>query len=74
MNNDSSSAFLSDVESAVDLQPGKQFTNVTPIYTSPSGPARLYMAQRYGKRYVLKLLKPDFEPDSRLPNGPAQGV
>ena len=61
MNNDSSSAFLSDVESAVDLQPGKQFTNVTPIYTSPSGPARLYMAQRYGKRYVLKLLKPDFE-------------
>lgn len=61
MNNDSSSAFFSDVESAVDSLSDKQFTHLTPIYTSTSGPARLYMAQRYGKRYVLKLLKPDFE-------------
>jgi serine/threonine protein kinase len=61
MNNDSTSAFLSDVESAVNSLSDKQFTHLTPIYTSTSGPARLYTAQRYGKRYVLKLLKPDFE-------------
>lgn len=60
MNSKSSSAFLTDVESALGPQPDNRFTHIVPLYTSPSGPARLFMAQRYGKRYVLKLLKPDF--------------
>lgn len=61
MNDTFSSAFLSDVDDAAAQRPDNRFTHIAPLYTSPSGPARLYMAQRYGRRYVLKLLKSDFE-------------
>lgn len=40
------SAFISD-----------KFENIMPLYDSPTGPFRLYSANRYGKRYVLKCLK-----------------
>lgn len=36
------------------------FSNLHEMYVSPSGHTCLYSATRYGKRYVLKCLKPDF--------------
>ncbi|MDE6271044.1 MAG: serine/threonine protein kinase [Muribaculaceae bacterium] len=40
-----------------------QFANITPLYTSPQGPAQLYTATRYGKRFILKGLKDQYRND-----------
>lgn len=37
-----------------------RFANITELYVSRSGPAMLMSATRYGKRYVLKGLRPEF--------------
>lgn len=36
------------------------FSNISEYYVSQSGYTRMFTAVRYGKRYVLKCLKPDF--------------
>lgn len=36
------------------------FSNISEVYVSKSGFSRLLSAVRYGKRYMLKCLKPDF--------------
>ena len=36
------------------------FSNISECYVSKSGYTRMFTAVRYGKRYVLKCLKPDF--------------
>lgn len=43
---------------ALHLQ--EAFADLQEMYVSPAGHARLFTATRYGKRYVLKCLKPDF--------------
>lgn len=44
-----------------DPQPEeKGFSNVAEYYVSASGSTRLFTAMKYGKRYVLKCLKPDY--------------
>lgn len=40
-----------------------RFTNIVPLYESPTGPAMLYTATRYGKRYVLKALREEYRHD-----------
>ena len=42
---------------------GDRYTNITPMYESPSGPMVLYTAVRYGKRYILKGLKNSYRDD-----------
>ena len=58
-----SSDFIDDIDremgqEAVCMDNG--FSNLQECYVSKSGPARLYTAIRYGRRYMLKCLKPDF--------------
>lgn len=36
------------------------FSNISEVYVSKSGFSRMLSAVRYGKRYMLKCLKPDF--------------
>lgn len=60
MNSTISSGFLSNIDGSFQPSADNNFTNIKPIYTSYTGPACLYTAVRYGKRYVLKSLKPDF--------------
>lgn len=38
----------------------RQFSNISTLYVSPAGPAILYTATRYGKRFVLKGIKDEF--------------
>lgn len=40
--------------------PDSKFTDLAEYYVSKSGSARLVVASRYGKRYILKCLKEDF--------------
>lgn len=40
-----------------------QFANIKQIYCSPQGPAEIYTATRYGKRFVLKTLKKEYRTD-----------
>ncbi len=57
------SGFVIDINSETALDVGRQegtFTNIVECYVSNTGCARLFSAVRYGKRYVLKCLKPDF--------------
>lgn len=49
-----------EMESPGLLFPQSRFENITPIYTSRSGAARLLSATRYGRRFILKCLKEDF--------------
>lgn len=42
---------------------GDRYTNISPMYESPSGPMVLYTAVRYGKRYILKGLKDPYRKD-----------
>lgn len=54
------SAFLvGDTQARPDFGPllSSRFTNIALLYESSAGPAMLYTATRYGKRYVLKTLK-----------------
>lgn len=50
-----------DAEMTADPLPEeKGFSNVAEYYVSASGHTRLFTAMKYGKRYVLKCLKPDY--------------
>lgn len=40
-----------------------RFSNIVPLYRSADGPADIYSATRYGKRFVLKGLKEQFRDD-----------
>lgn len=40
------------------------FSNITPVYTSHEGYSRIFTAERYGRKYMLKALKPEFLNDS----------
>ena len=42
------------------VQHDSGFSNISEVYVSKSGFSRLLSAVRYGKRYMLKCLKPDF--------------
>ena len=37
-----------------------RFSNIKLIYSSPHGPTEIYAATRYGRRYILKGLKPQY--------------
>ena len=62
--NDSTSGYTQDIDgeltesSPIPVQNG--FDNIREVYVSASGHTRLFSATRYGKRYMLKCLKPDF--------------
>ena len=59
----STSGYVIDINTEAGLITGRQdgsFTNIAECYVSNTGFARLFTAVRYGKRYVLKCLKPDF--------------
>ena len=63
MDNDYTSGFTENINAEMTADPlpeEKGFSNVTEYYVSASGHTRLFTAMRYGKRYVLKCLKPDF--------------
>lgn len=59
-----SSGFTDDLEAEVDasdIQPvDNVFHDINEIYVSQAGHSRIFSATRYGKRYALKCLKPDF--------------
>lgn len=61
---DSPSGYMSDIggemDSAVRIPVQNAFSNISEFYLSKSGHARLFTATRFGKRYMLKCLKPDF--------------
>lgn len=49
-----------DMDSACMMRRDNTFGNLAECYVSAAGHARLFSATRYGKRYMLKCLKPDF--------------
>lgn len=51
---------MSEMESDMISMSSARFTNLSPLYESKSGHSMLMTATRYGKRYVLKGLKPEF--------------
>lgn len=57
------SGFVSDIGDESDFNSTRHnggFTNISEAYVSKSGFNRIFSAVRYGKRYMLKCLKPDF--------------
>lgn len=60
----SPSGYTSDIDNEMvtssELQIEQGFSNIQECYVSASGHTRLFSATRYGKRYMLKCLKPDF--------------
>ena len=57
------SGFVSDIGDESDFNSTRHnggFTNISEAYVSKSGFTRMFSAVRYGKRYMLKCLKPDF--------------
>ena len=64
---DDNSAFLTadGHEAAIDLGSifSSSFSNIKPLYRSQHGPAQLFTATRYGKRFVLKGLKGEYLDD-----------
>lgn len=63
-SSEETSGFVKDITQEVKrqcaLQDSNALTNLTPIYVSASGHARLFTARRFGKQYTLKCLKQDF--------------
>ena len=61
---DSTSGYTKDIVSemteAAPIPVQNGFDNIREVYVSASGHTRLFSATRYGKRYMLKCLKPDF--------------
>lgn len=61
---DSTSGYTQDIDSemteAAPIPVQNGFDNIREVYVSASGHTRLFSATRYGKRYMLKCLKPDF--------------
>lgn len=57
------SGFVSDIDDENDFNSTRHnggFSNISEAYVSKSGFNRIFSAVRYGKRYMLKCLKPDF--------------
>ena len=56
------SGFGDDISMMIDNMAivSHSFSNIRECYVSQSGHARIFSAQRFGKRYMLKCLKPDF--------------
>ena len=62
-SDNSSSGFIKDISSEMTSAAacmGNGFSNLQECYVSNSGPARLFTAIRYGKRFMLKCLKTDY--------------
>lgn len=63
-DNNSPSGYTSDIgnemATSAPLQIEHSFSNIQECYVSASGHTRMFSATRYGKRYMLKCLKPDF--------------
>ena len=60
----STSGYVVDINNESDFVAARTdsgFSNISECYVSQSGHARLFTAVRYGKRYVLKCLKTDFQ-------------
>lgn len=51
---------MAEMESNLREMSSGRFSNITPLYESKCGHTLLMTATRYGKRYVLKGLKPEF--------------
>lgn len=62
--NDSPSGYMSDIDGEMDgvarMPVQNAFSSINEFYVSKSGHTRLFTATRFGKRYTLKCLKPDF--------------
>lgn len=60
----SSSGFTENIDSEINssesMDVDKSFHDIREIYVSENGHARVLFATRYGKRYALKCLKPDY--------------
>ena len=56
------SGFAEDIGTLIDDMTivSHTFSDIRECYVSRSGHARIYSARRFGKRYMLKCLKPDF--------------
>ncbi len=56
------SGFAEDIGTIIDDMTivSHTFSDIRECYVSRSGHARIYSARRFGKRYMLKCLKPDF--------------
>ena len=56
------SGFGEDISTMMDnmTMVSHTFSDIRECYVSRSGHARIYSARRFGKRYMLKCLKPDF--------------
>lgn len=63
-DNDDTSGFTkapdAEHDAAGTLPTEKGYANISEHYVSKSGSTRLFTATRYGKRYMLKCLKPDY--------------
>lgn len=62
-SDNSSSGFIKDISSEMTSAAAcmdNGFSNLQECYVSNSGPARLFTAIRYGKRFMLKCLKTDY--------------
>lgn len=62
-DNKPTSGFVADIDDENDFNSTRHnggFTNISEAYVSKSGFTRMFSAVRYGKRYMLKCLKPDF--------------
>lgn len=61
------SVYMTDEEEVRAMNMGGifsgEFTNIAPLYSSTKGPTELHTATRYGKRFVLKGLRPQFRED-----------
>lgn len=53
------SGYTTDIKDIVGLS--SQFSDIQLVYSSPAGYTDLFRATRYGKRYMLKCLKPEFQ-------------
>ena len=64
-DNDDSSGYPDVADSQLDFGGlfSSKFTNIMPIKSSHAGPAEIYTATRYGKRFVLKGLKEQYRND-----------
>ena len=62
-DNKPTSGFVADIDDENDFNSSRHnggFSNISEAYVSKSGFNRIFSAVRYGKRYMLKCLKPDF--------------
>lgn len=64
MANDDASGYMGSMDIGFDgggkVLSNSGFADITELYVSNSGHARLFTATRYGKKYILKCLKEDY--------------